>query len=212
MDKFIERFPTRDEWKYLFISYAFVVNLWSIIQLLNWMPAFILRLRGIEIVSIIAYILGFALIESLLLLGFSVFIGVVSPGVILRDHWLIKSVLLFGTTALWAAVYHLLPDILLAWKHGLTALAAVLGITLSQEELLRFTLGTLVSIMLTLFLGSYFITLRRIYRLIARREAYVDVLYHRIKRIIERLEVLTYFYVSFDVLGLVIVLFRNLTG
>ena len=196
------RLPSRSEAWLLFIACAFVVNVWSIFNLLRWMPSLLGHLKPVEILVVFSYTQVFALIESIVVFVAILLIGFILPQGALRDHWIAKGSIIVFITGLWTVGYHYFADLLSAWRDFVDFLYPRLGLQVSEVGLL--TAG--FAIMVIAWITSYIIVLRRLYARIRQKEAFAD----RIHNLVERLAVLTLLYLASGLLGGIVVLIRNL--
>ena len=191
------RLPSRREAALVFTACAFVINFWSIFNILNWMPSFLLHLRWWEILAVVSYIQAFALLESVIIFGVIVLAGVILPYRALRSDWVNKGSIFILVTGTWMVVYRYLPDIL----PQLIARAGALAVRFAIPET-RVYLWT-IGLFLFVWIASYLVGLRGLYGIASRKA-------NRMQEFLERLQVLTYLYLSTGLIGAVIVLLRNL--
>ena len=81
---------------------AFPIHVWSILNMLHELPAWLLRLSIWELIGVIAYVLSFALIESLIISTILIFIGVVVPKKLIGDRFLSLSSAMILLHSVWA--------------------------------------------------------------------------------------------------------------
>ena len=80
----------------IFTACAFPIHLWSIIQVLDELPAWILRLEVGELLGVIAYTQAFALLETLLLWGGMMLLKLFLPRRLTSDSFIpLVSALVF---------------------------------------------------------------------------------------------------------------------
>jgi hypothetical protein len=173
----------------VFAAVVFPIHIWSIINLLDEVPAWMLRLSLGELIGVIAYTQLFALIESILVAA--VLVGIrqllVAAGrlpklvglrrLIAEKYVSLAAVFIF-VNSIWAGLIQIYYETLRLW---------------SAAQFLPWALLFLLSNLLLLGLVARFSRADRIVRLL-----------------VERLAVLSYLYVALDVVCLFIVLARNL--
>jgi hypothetical protein len=112
---FRARFPSRNEIFLAFVICVFPVYVWSIINLLMEVPAWILRLNTWDLIGVIAYTQAFALIESVLVLGLLVLIGAILPARMFRNKFVAFTAFLVFITTAWFIFAHLFDDAIRLW-------------------------------------------------------------------------------------------------
>lgn len=103
---FRDRLPSRHDLIYGFAACAFPIYLWSIVNLLRNVPAWILRLSVWELLGAAAYTQALTLLESLALLILFVGISVALPPKIYRNKFVPLTAMIALVTATWAAALH----------------------------------------------------------------------------------------------------------
>jgi len=161
-----------------FVAIAFPVHVWAIINILDFLPAWLLRLSAWELAGVIGYALVEALLESGILWLVLVALGFVLPRKWLADKFVALSSILVWLLAAWVVLVQFIFGHILQWGPvqmvpGLLVVALTFGL---------------------------------VYWLVQRYER----LDGWIKRLAQGLVVLTYLYMIFDLLGLVVVILRNL--
>jgi hypothetical protein len=109
------KIPSRQELIPVFASILFCVSSWSIYRLLWYIPSWLFFLSIWDIAVILAYVLGFALFEGLLLLGLLILLSIILPPKYLRDKFILQGSLIVWLLAIWTLllqrsigyVYHL---------------------------------------------------------------------------------------------------------
>jgi len=145
------RFPSRAEVWLAFAVTAFPVHFWAMLAYLREVPSYLLRLGLGEIFGILAYILGFALCETLLLLaGILILAGLLPRGWLL-DRFVPQATILAWIPMLWTIPIHyqerlmqVLPfpnPRLYFWIWLATLLLAVLDLTLAFRRQPRLERG-----------------------------------------------------------------------
>lgn len=179
MDIF-RRSRSKSEYFRLFLIGAFPVHIWAIVNLLHTFPSLLLEMNTQEVISILAYVLTFTLVESLFVFALLFLVTWFFPRKISTSTLLAVSAILvfFGSTGV--TLVHLYET----WKiatfkfESWVTLWAVVGVLASG---------------LSIFLVA--------------RKPKVE---KPILSIVERLSLLSMLYVSLDLVGVVIVVIRNL--
>lgn len=179
MDIF-KRSRSKSEYFRLFLIGAFPVHIWAIVNLLHTFPSLLLEMNTMELISILAYVLTFALFESLFVFALLFLLTWFFPPKISVSTLLAVSAILvfFGSIAV--TLVHLYG----IWK--ITAFKFESWVTLWAA------VGVVAS-GLTIFL-------------VARKPK----IERPILSIVERLSLLSILYISIDLVGAVIVVIRNL--
>ena len=204
METFLSnRLPSQRQALLLFIASAFVINIWSIINLLRWMPSLLGNLAFPSVLVVVAYAQTFALIESFVVFLFLALIGFLAPKRFLRNNGVAKGTVFLFITALWTISYHYLSPILLAWKKGLEAFNQIIGSPLSEGQLIILGMGVFIF----LWIVGYIFLLVWSASKIRTSEIFVQ----RIHTFLERLSVLTAVYIALDALAGIFILIRIMT-
>ena len=87
-----------------FTTCVVIVHLWSIFNLLETIPSWIFRLTTWEIIGGISYTQILAFIESILLFGIILFIGILIPKRFYADKFVVYSALFAILIAVWAVI------------------------------------------------------------------------------------------------------------
>jgi hypothetical protein len=175
------RFASKEEYFHLFLVCAFPVHVWAIINLLNSAPSLILEMNSFQIMSVAAYVLVFALFESILL-----FISLVLVSLLLPAKYLAEKLLPVGTMiVLVASLSVILIHLYENW----------------EPESIEFAQWAIVWIML----GTAAILLSAVW--MQRNRRLLDVF----RASAERVSILSLVYLTADVLGLFLILIRNVT-
>ena len=161
-----------------FVAIAFPVHVWAIINILDFLPAWLLRLSIGELAGVIGYPLVEALLESGILWAVLVALGLALPRKWLADKFVPLSSLLAWLLAAWAVLVQFIFNRILLW---------------GPAELIPGLLLVVISF------GLAYWSVRRYGRL----EGWI-------RKVTQGLVVLTYFYLFFDLLGLVVIIIRNL--
>lgn len=91
MDRIRTRFPHRSEIIAVLGVAVFVCHSWSVLGFLNKLSSFILYFTVAEIANIFAFMMAFALLESLALTGLLVLLSIILPSGWLRDGFALKG-------------------------------------------------------------------------------------------------------------------------
>jgi hypothetical protein len=161
-----------------FVAIAFPLHVWAIINILDFLPAWLLRLSAWELTGVISYALVDALLESCVLWAVLVILSFILPRKWLADKFVALSCVLVWVLAAWAALVQFIFVSILQWGPA----QLVPGLLL-----VLFSFGL-------------------VYWLVQRYGKFAGW----IKQLAQGLVILTYFYMVFDLLGLVIVILRNL--
>jgi len=176
------RLPSQNQVFLVFSVIVFVVFSWTLIREFFQVPSWLKYMVLGDILVITAYILAFALFESLLVLGFLLMLSVVFPVQIFRDYFIAQGCTLVSVAGLGAVM--LQENISLVYHLKVT-------------ELIYYPLFILLGIVILVFaLAFVFDRLSFLPRLIAT--------------IADRMTVFTYLYVPLGLIALVIVILRNL--
>lgn len=117
------RLPSRQDLTLTFSGVAFLIHVWAIINMFYIVPAWVLRMNIGQLSGSIAYILAFALFESLLVWGLLVMLAVILPGAWLRENFLAQATSLVLLTAIFSIVVHFNYAFLVTNRIYLLALA-----------------------------------------------------------------------------------------
>lgn len=164
----------------LFAAVVFPIHAWAILQTLQEVPAWILRLDSWDLTGVLAYTQLYALAESITVLLLLVVAALLLPGRLLRRHLVAQgSMIVFSTAGL--------------------AIALHLGEKLVRPDRLRLLLLGVVGIAWLAAMGVALF-------LVPRRPAWIAAL----EGLARRLAVLSTLYVALGLLGLGVVVLRNL--
>jgi hypothetical protein len=160
---------------------AFPIYVWAILNFLRDVPNLLLKLNTWAVVSVLAYVLVFALLESLVVFIIFLVLSILLPAGWLRQQLVVRATIINICTALWSMVAHFLID--------------TTDIDLSLSFFIPFGFGV---ILYGLVLGGLLFLAHRRQRISALITAFA-----------ERLVVLSYLYMFLGVLGLLIIILRN---
>lgn len=89
-----------------FAACAFPVFVWSILNVLREVPAWVLRLNVWDLIGMLAYTQAFALVESIMIfLAFTV-LSIVLPTRILRDKFVAQTGMVVVLSSVWGILAH----------------------------------------------------------------------------------------------------------
>jgi len=125
-----DRFPTRNDIIPVFAASIFIVYSWAILWFLQKMPGWLPFLSLWAILSILAYTLAFALLESCVVLLALVILGFLTPYKFVRARFISQGSVLLFTAASWTAILQLLRSELRMWS--LSELILWFGIAISS--------------------------------------------------------------------------------
>ena len=177
---FRKRLPERSEFYAVLGVVVFVVFGWSMRGFLHEVPSFILYFKIGQILAVFSYMMGFALLESLLVTFGLGLLSLILPARWFKNGFVYKSfitVVLGGIAMLW------LENTVMSWNNKFPPM----------ELLLTFA-GITVAAWVALLLLLHF----------------VKPLQKALLFIADRIGVMVYLYVPLGVLGLFVVLIRNL--
>lgn len=181
--KFLKsKFPDRSEALQVFSVILFLVFSWAIYMIFYVLPAWLMEMTAVEILTVCAYVFSFALLESLFVLGGMALLSLALPARIFKQKFVPQGSLL--TILLGAAAYLI---------HPRTA-------ELIQFRLLYLALTPLIVlagiIILTFFLAFLFERLPGLMRAVTA--------------LAERMTIFVYIYLPLGVLSLFVVFLRLL--
>ena len=172
-----QRLPHRQEVVYVFSVAVFVVFGWSLRGFFNLLPSFLRNQTPNGILGILSYMMAFALVESLLVIGGLVLASVVLPGKWYKEGFAHKSFLIILVAAIW-----------------IIRLQGYLSDEWPAKEILIQGFGVAFLILILLLVIVHF--LKPLQNLVLEVE--------------DRLQVFLYLYVPVGILGVLIIIIRNL--
>jgi hypothetical protein len=101
-----KRLPDRQEMVLVFIGCVFIIHVWAIVNLFYTVPAWLLRMNMGQLVGSSAYVLSFALMESILVWGFLLLLTLMLPNALLRKQFVAQSIGLVLVSAFFSIVLH----------------------------------------------------------------------------------------------------------
>jgi hypothetical protein len=119
------RLPPRQDLLLVFSGCAFLIHIWAIINMFYIIPAWVLRMNLAQLSGAIAYILVFALLESLLIWGLLALLAVLLPQSLLRQNFVAQGMMLALLTAIFSIMVHFNYEFLVANRGYLLALTII---------------------------------------------------------------------------------------
>jgi hypothetical protein len=185
------RYTRQGLWS-LFLMCAFPQHAWTLILAFRDISWVANRTNGWDAVGVVAYGLVFALVESLLIFGVMTLLGYLVSGYWDAGH----RVALLTTTVLIASLWAILEQ--LFFLTGTVLPGWLISALVKSDHPLRVLYVGLAALVTVTVLAPIL--------LVARSER----AYQWVHTLIERLGLLTMFYLALDIIGLVIVIVRNL--
>jgi len=178
----LKRLPTKEQLITVFWVCVFPIHVWSIFNFLRGIPSYIKWINVWEIIGVFAYTQVFALLESIFLLVLIVILAFFIPHKFFMEKFVSQSSILILVVSIWVVFVHY------------------------QLELQSLFPSIDPRILLGFWLTSLFITLISL-SLLVRRSPRIE---ERLINIIQKLSILSMFYLFMDALSLVIIITRNL--
>ena len=178
------RFPSRQEVLPVFAIFAFFGFSWAFYRMFWYVPSWLEYLNTWKVLTIAAYVLAFALVESLLMLVPVILISLVFPARFFKDKFVVQGSSLAALISLGA--------VLIQRKINLVY-------RLELWQILAYPLACLGAIVLVI------LALSALYER-------VPTLKHFVQSAAERMTVFAYVYVPLSLVGLVVVILRNIIG
>lgn len=171
------RFPSRSDMLAVFGVVVFVCFTWTLLHFFNKVSSFLLYFTPVEIGDILAFMMAFALLESLVITMILVLLSMLLPSAWLRAGFAIKGFIIL----LIAAGTSILFQRTLAYEY---------------PSILMLAATVLVPLLLSVGLIAVVRSMPRIMNLLANIQ--------------DRILIMLFIYVPIGLIGLVIVLYRNL--
>lgn len=184
MRRLKSRFPARQEWFAVFCVFIFASFSWSFYRMFWYVPSWLEYLNVWRVLTIAAYVAAFALLESLVMTGLLVLLALFFPLRFFVDRFALIGSSLAGLLSL--AAFLLQRKINLVYR-------------LELWQLVLYPILLLACLALVVFLLN----------LIYDR---IPVLARFVKDLAERLTIFAYFYIPIGLVGMLLVLVRNLFG
>ena len=151
-------------------------HIWSIVNTLRDVPAWLIKMSLWEVISVIAYIQTIALIESVILFMGLVVISIILPGKIIRENFLTRSSFII---------------------FFLTSIALIAHFTTGIRPAIIYCSILIIVFAIIFFISNKYFSMKN------------EQLTNQLSRIYERLVILSLFYILIDIVGVLIVVFRN---
>jgi hypothetical protein len=178
------RLPSRQELLPVFATCAFFVFSWTLYRMFWYVPSWLEYLSVWSVLSIAAYLLAFALLESACLAGFTALFGLLFPRRLFRERFTALGSSLAGLMC--AGAFLVQRRINLVYR-------------LELWQLIVYPLAALVGLALAaLLLSGLFGRFPRLQR--------------TVESLAERMTIFAYLYIPLGILGLAVVIVRNLIG
>jgi hypothetical protein len=174
------RIPYWQDTIYVFSGVIFIIYSWSVRGFLYQLPSLILYHRILDIISVLFYLMAFALLESLVVMS-----GLILLGFILPRKWFVEG---------------------FAYKGFLTAFVA--GISMISLQGYLYSLNYETPSMNIVYLGL-FVTLVALVGLILLFQK-LSKLQKILLIVEEQLQIFIYLYIPLGIAGLMVIFFRNL--
>ena len=104
MQKLKSKIPTRQELFTVFSVIEFVVFSWTIYRMFYQVPSWLYNLSLTDILILLAYVLAFALLESLFLLGIMMLLTFFYPARLYRQKIVAQSILILLVLTICAVI------------------------------------------------------------------------------------------------------------
>ncbi|MCZ7553975.1 MAG: hypothetical protein M5U05_15565 [Anaerolineales bacterium] len=182
MKSIINRLPNREQVVLLFLAISLPINFWALVVFLQELPAYVLRMSAWEILSVLAYILTLALVDSLILLAICVILLLFMPTSLLKGRYTAA-----GTMSAYLIILWLIP---IQYQESIAARFHVV------EQ----------SWFVWLWLALLFASFALFAIILVRSEKFERM----IRAYLERVSLLASVYLFFNFAGLLIVIARNL--
>jgi hypothetical protein len=142
------RLPSTEDSLLVFGGCVFIIHIWAVINLLDVLPSWTLRLDWFDLLGVVSYPMAFALFESLVVWALLILIAVVLPQPFLRKDFLSQGMAIVIFTAI--------LSILLTYYYGtillyIRLLPFVLAISIAVSVLLSYQIGRLKKINILMY-------------------------------------------------------------
>lgn len=175
-----KRLPTRKEFYTVLGVVVFVVHSWAMRGFLHEVPSFILYFTPGQILAVFAYMMAFALIESVLVTFGLIVLSILFPTKWFKDGFIFKSLI---TVLLGAGAMLWLENTIMSFNNNFPSI-----------KLLLVAAGISLAVWVLLLLTFHFI----------------KPLQKSLLFVADRIGVFAYLYIPLGVIGLIVVLGRNL--
>lgn len=186
MPTFIERFylklPSKRELVPVYSATVFIIFTWVLYRLFWQIPSWLHDLNQRDVLILTFYVLAFALFESLSIMGIIILTSLIVPSKYFKDAFVVQGCTLLITITLIAIIIQRDTDIIFEREYW---------------ELLFWPLVMLVGVGLILILSKSII---KRWTIVTRF----------IEEVTQRMTVFLYLYIPLGLIGLIVVIFRNL--
>ena len=187
-----QRYSRQGLWS-LFLICAFPIHFWALIMVFRDVSWVTERTNAWDAIGVASYAMIFALAESVVIFTFVTLIGFLTPKQWKHERRIVFLELLILITAVWGMI----GQLLFLWNVSLPA-QAIRFLRNSGHPLRILYAGSLMIVIPTVLLPVYsFVKSKKTVRFM--------------QNLLERLSLLSMFYLFFDLLGLIVVLVRNLS-
>jgi hypothetical protein len=179
---FKAKLPSRQEALVVFSVIVFIVFSWTLYRVFWWVPSWLEYLSVWNILIIVAYVLAFALFESLTMMGLIVILGLLFPKQTFKDQFIVQGSAISATLGVIAFLVQ--RKVSLIYKLELWQ-------TLAYPTLIL--IGAVILVPMLSFIFKRFNLLSRLALAAA-----------------ERMTIFAYLYVPLGLIGVLVVVARNL--
>jgi hypothetical protein len=176
------RLPSRQEALAVFSVIVFIVFSWALYRTFWWIPSWLEYLSLWGVLTIIAYVLAFSLFESLAVMGLIILLSLLFPRKIFKDQFIVQGSAL--SVALGLGAFLLQRDVGVIYNMEL-------------EQIFLYPALILLGIVFMVYFFSF----------LFRK---ISVLSRLALAVAERMTIFTYIYVPLGLVGMVVVIARNL--
>jgi hypothetical protein len=180
--RFLSKFPSKQEIPPVFSSISFIFFSWSLYRMFWQVPSWLYYLNVWDVLILAAYVVSFALFESLVVLIFLLFLAFILPARWFKDKFAIQG----STAAVLIGI-------------GAVALQRKIGVIYKLEIWQILAFPVLALILLTVLTVAAAYIFKR-FPILARLAA----------NLADRMTVFAYIYVPLGLLGLAVVIWRNI--
>jgi hypothetical protein len=152
----------------VFVVCVIPIQVWSIINLLYEIPAWIKRLDVWELVGVVSYTQAFALLESGIVFIFLVLLSAILPARLYRDRFVETSFALVFSTAVWAILAHTYDESIRLW--GLKEFVPMIGLYLLSSVFLYLIVNRFK------FIGRFFRSFTERLAVLAYLYLFIDII------------------------------------
>jgi hypothetical protein len=176
------KLPSRREALAVFAVIVFIVYSWAMYRTFWWVPSWLEYLSIWSILIIIAYVMAFALFESLAMMGLMVLLSLILPRRAFKDQFIVQGSAL--SVVLGLGAFLLQRDVGVIYQ-------------LELEQTFLYPALILVGVILMVYFSSF------VFRKMPALSRLALV-------VAERMTVFVYLYVPLGLIGLLVVVLRNL--